>query len=98
MKRVLIVPLLVYAALLTGCATVTATPNNEPKTATPPDLEETQPFYAWGLVPEKHTVDVQSACPGGVRQLQAQTTGIQAVLSHITFGIYMPRTARVWCQ
>jgi len=98
MKRLLFAAAFASTIVLSGCATVTATSDGQPKLATEADVTNTHDFFAWGLVPEKQTVNVQGACPGGVRQLQTQTTGIQAFLSYITIGIYMPRTSRIWCE
>ncbi|WP_084649493.1 Bor family protein [Saccharospirillum impatiens] len=90
----LLVPL-----LLAGCATVTATPNGEPKVASVPQFEQTQPFYFWGLTPDKQSINVSDVCgESSVRQIQTQSTFENGFLSVITLGIYSPRTSRVWCE
>lgn len=90
---------LAAVALLSGCATVTITPDGAPQTAAKPTYEETQNFFIWGLVPEKNTVDVVEVCgDADVRQLQTQDTFGNGLLSVVTFGMYTPRTARVWCE
>lgn len=97
MKRTSIV-LLVAAVVMTACATVTITPEGQPKTAADPSFQETQSFFLWGLVPASQTIDVVEICPDGVRQMQAQTTFVNGLLGGLTFGIYSPRTAKVWCE
>lgn len=90
---------LAAVALLSGCATVTITPDGAPKTSSTPTYEQTQDFFLWGLVPDKQTVDVVEICgDANVRQLQTQDTFVNGLLGALTFGIYAPRTARVWCE
>ena len=84
---------------LVGCASVTATPDQMPKTAAQPTYEESIDFFLWGLTPSSHFVDLNEVCPGGnVRQVQAQTTFVNGLLGTITLGIYSPRTIKVWCM
>lgn len=98
MKCLVTTAVVAFAVLLSGCATVTATPDGQPKLSSTPNYEQTQDFFIGGLVPEKQVVNTQEVCPNGVRQLQTQTTFVNGLLRVITFNIYAPRTARVWCQ
>jgi len=98
MKRLITTAVVAFAVLVSGCATVTATPDGQPKLATTPNYEQTQHFFIGGLLPQKNIVDTQVVCPSGVRQLQAQTTFANGFFRVVTFNWYAPRTARVWCQ
>lgn len=87
------------AVALSGCASVTISPPEEPKLTSAADFEESQDFFFWGLTPEKAEVDAVSVCDGNdIAQMQAQTTVPNALLTIITLGIYSPRTAKVWCE
>ena len=95
MKRGLIAGALMLS--LADCSTVTIRPDGNGKLGTEPTREMTYNYYFWGLVGE-HRVDVQAACGDRpVRQIQAQDTFENRVFTVITFGIYAPRSARVWC-
>lgn len=98
MMRVISTAVLAFAVLLSGCATVTATPDGQPKLVSEANYEESQAFFIGGLIPSKNVVDTQAVCPSGVRQVQTQTTFVNGLLRLVTFNIYAPRTARVWCQ
>jgi len=99
MKRRYMAVSVLACALTAGCATVTATPNGQPKLASTPQFEQTQSFFFWGLTPDKQTIDVAQVCAGsGVRQMQTQSTFEDGLFSVVTLGIYSPRTARVWCE
>lgn len=90
---------LVLAVALSGCASVTISPPEEPKLTTEADHQESLNFFFWGLTPENHKVDVMESCNGkDVAQMQAQTTVPNGLLTIITLGIYSPRTAKVWCE
>lgn len=86
------------ALAMTGCATVTITPNGQSKLTSRPSYEAKQAFFVVGLIGERH-VDVQAVCLGrGVRQMQTVDTFSDRLLGFVTLGIYTPRTARVWCE
>lgn len=85
-------------AALGGCATVTVTPQGEPRLKTRPGYESKQTFFMWGLIGERH-LDVQAICQQQrVRQMQTVDTFSDLLLGGLTLGIYAPRTARVWCE
>ncbi|MGE0173942.1 MAG: Bor family protein [Oligoflexales bacterium] len=90
---------IVLAVLLTGCQTVTVRPGGGAKLDTEPNFSETKHFFLFGLVPGSSYVDLHTACGGkGVEQLQARNSFFQVILSSVTFGLYNPRTAQVWCS
>lgn len=87
------------ASLLTACVTATIRPQGGAPTAKEASYSESQSFFLWGLAPKKKTVNVEEICKGKkVSQLQTQHSFLDGFLGAITFGIYAPRTARVWCQ
>lgn len=85
------------ALLLAGCATVTIRPTGGEKVAGAPNYEESKNYFFWGLSGE-HTIDVKQICGDkGVDQIQSQRTFMNGFLGAITLGIYVPKTAKVWC-
>lgn len=97
MRRIMMVWLCIM--FLSGCGTVTISPEgNTYRYTSTPDYIERKPFYLWGLVPT-HQIDVKKACEGETaKQMQAQHTIRDSVLTLLTLGIYAPRTAKVWCD
>lgn len=86
-------------ALLSGCATVTMRPEGTKRLAGTPTSTQSFDFFFWGLTPEEITVDLKRACRGGqVAQFQSQSTLQDSLLSIVTFGIYAPRSVRIWCE
>ncbi len=94
--------LLVFAATLliiqlSACSSVTVRPKGGIKDVSEPSYIDSKPFYFWGLVGE-HSIDVNEVCDGAeVAQMQTVITVSDWVLGALTFGIYSPRTAKVWC-
>lgn len=90
--------LLVCAVLLTACSTVTVNPSGTAKRSDDPSWSEQKQFFFWGLAGEK-TIDLTKICKGGeVAQTQAQTTFVDGFLGGLTFGLWAPRHAKVWCK
>lgn len=88
---------LIAAGLLAGCATVTARPDGGAKTSRKPDYQVSKNYFFWGLA-GVHTIDVADVCDGKpAEQLQSQFTFLNGLLGQITLGIYLPKTAKVWC-
>lgn len=89
---------LLLAAIVSACSTVTVRPYGGPKDRSQADYIDSKPFYLGGPI-GKHKVDVNEACEGKeVTQMQTLTTSSDWFLSIITLGIYTPRTAKVWCE
>lgn len=87
------------AVVMAGCATVTITPADEPKLTSAPTYENSMSFFFWGLTPDVQEVNVNDVCAGqGVRQMQAQTTFEDGLFGALTFGIFAPRTVKIWCE
>jgi len=85
--------------LLLSCQTVTISPEGKKhKISSHPSYERTQNFFLWGLSGE-NTINVEDICrEKPIKQMQTQMTFVNGLLSFITFGIYTPRTAKVWCK
>lgn len=83
--------------LISACSTVTIRPHGGAKDNSTPDYLDSKPFYFGGPV-GKHQVNVNEACEGSeVTQMQSTMTASDWILSFVTFGIYTPRTAKIWC-
>ncbi len=94
MKRI---ALLLVSILYVGCSTVTINPSGN-KLETEPTYSESLPFFIVGLIGE-HDVNVSEICKGSSPvQMQTQDSFMNSFLGIVTFGIYTPRTAKVWCQ
>ncbi|AXC64744.1 lipoprotein bor [Salmonella enterica subsp. diarizonae serovar 59:z10:-] len=94
MKKTLSVLTLVM--LISGCAQQTFTLENKP-TASPKEVI-THHFFISGLG-QKKTVDAAAVCGGAenVVKTETQKTFFNGLLGVITFGIYTPQEARVYC-
>ena len=95
MKRIASIALLV--ALSTGCANQKF--NMSGAAASTPVEDKYHHFFINGLAQSK-TVDAATACGGAdkVARVEVQQTFMNGFFSVITFGIYTPRTAKVYCQ
>jgi len=88
---------LVCSTLLLGCAAQTFTINGEHGEV--PTTQVSQHFFISGLGQE-HITDAAKVC-GGVDKIikvEAQHTFVSGLLGAITFGIYTPRDAKVYCK
>jgi len=94
MKKVLLT--VVFAALLSGCAQQTF--NMDQGVATQPKAVTTHHFFVNGIGQHK-MVDAAKVCGGAdkVSRVEVQETFANGLLSLVTFGIYSPREARVYC-
>ena len=83
---------------LTGCAAVTITQSGESDFQYRAQYEESKHFFLWGLIGEHH-VNVQEICQDKpVRQLQSKFSSWDVLWGSLSLGLYLPRTAKVWCQ
>lgn len=90
--------LVLFSVMLTACSSVTIRPDGGIKDTSEANYIDSKPFYVLGIF-GKHKVDVNEACEGtDVLQMQTVTTSSDWILGVITFGIYSPRTAKVWCS
>lgn len=92
-----------FAALLIlqllGCASVSVTESQLTVTRSSiPTFEESKNFYLWGLIGEHH-INVKEICQNKrAIRMQSRFSGSDVLYGVLTVGIYMPRTARVWCE
>ncbi|MFJ5482755.1 Bor/Iss family lipoprotein [Pectobacterium actinidiae] len=95
MKKILSTAVL--ALVLTGCAQQTFTVKNE-SVATPKQVT-THHFFVSGIG-QKKTIDAAAVCGGSdkVVRTETQQTFVNVLLGVVTFGIYTPREARVYCS
>jgi hypothetical protein len=83
---------------LSGCATITVTEKGDPNFLYRPHYNQTKNFFLWGTLGE-HRIDTQKICGSRpVVQMQTRYEPLDVLYAALTLGIYMPRTAKVWCQ
>jgi hypothetical protein len=89
---------IILVALLSACGTVTITESGQPDLQLPPQYSESKPFYLGGLIGE-HTINTQEICNARpVSQMQTRYDAMDVLWGAVTLGIYLPRTAKVWCE
>ena len=88
----------VFTFLLGGCATQTYLVNQE-AASTKPSFEDRQDFFIAGIGQDE-TVDAAKICNGSqnVIKVESELTFLDGFLGVLTYGIYTPRTARVYCK
>ena len=87
--------LLLSLLLISGCANQSFTVNGGGDS---PTQDRSQHFFINGIG-QKKDVDVAQVCGGieKVQKVEVQQTFVNGLLSILPFGIYTPRTARVYC-
>ena len=95
MKKILAVA--AFAVVLSGCAQQTF--QLKPKQAVAPKQVTTHHFFVSGIG-QKKTLDAAAVCGGQdkVERVETQQTFVNGLLGFVTFGIYTPREARVYCS
>lgn len=85
------------AILLSGCSAQTFNINGSAGES--PTNQVSQHFFISGIGQEKIT-DAAKVCGGveNIVKVEAQQTFINGLLGFITFGIYTPRDAKVYCK
>ncbi|CAI0848656.1 Bor protein [Serratia rubidaea] len=86
----------VLAMTVTGCAQQTFTMKNQ--TVAAPKQTTTHHFFVSGIG-QKKTIDAAAVCGGAdkVVRTEVQQTFPNILLGVVTFGIYTPREARIYC-
>ena len=93
-----LVSLALVALLFSGCAAITITDQGQPDHTYRPHYEESKHFFLWGLIGD-HSVDVTKICRRTpVVQMQSKFRARDVAFAALTLGLYLPRTARVWCE
>lgn len=84
------------AMMVAGCAQQGFTVHSG--NAVKPTKEVTHHFFISGLGQSK-TIDAAAVCNGAdkVVRVEAQHTFLNGLLGAVTFGVYTPREARVYC-
>ena len=89
--------LLLFAALASGCATQTFTINGT--AGDYPTEQQTQHFFVSGIGQQK-VADAAEICGGAenIVKVESHLSFLNGFLGFITYGIYTPRQARVYCK
>jgi uncharacterized lipoprotein YajG len=90
---------LVAVTLLAGCANQRFNVAGELSPTPTAKSEDSQAFFVNGIG-QKQTVDAAKVCGGAakVEGVAVEQSGMDVLLGVVTFGIYTPRTARVYCK
>ena len=90
---------MIAAALLAGCANQRFNIAGELPLEPAANSEDSQSFFVSGIG-QKQTVDAAKVCGGAakVEGVAVEQSGMDVLLGMVTFGIYTPRTARVYCK
>ena len=90
--------LIILALHLCACAAITVTERGDPDFLYRPHYEKSHAFFLWGVVGE-HRINTQRICGARpVVQMQSKFEPTDMLYTVLTLGIYMPRTAKVWCE
>ena len=90
-------PMVVIAAMLSACSTVTIRDHGTAKVSSEPSYSSSKAFFFWGLAGTAR-INTTAICHGKRPvQMQSQKTFVDGLLGFLTLGIYSPRTASVWC-
>jgi hypothetical protein len=83
---------------LLGCSSVTVRPDDGQKDYSEPDYTQKVSYYFWGIQGE-HTIDTTAVCHDHqATQMQSVTSVADWMISALTLGIYVTKTANVWCK
>ena len=95
MKKLVVV---LFTLLFMGCSTQTCYVNGQANSSIPTQ-EVMQPFFVDGIG-QKQAINAAEVCYGAenVAKVESQQSFLNIVLSTITFGIYTPRQAKVYCM
>jgi hypothetical protein len=85
------------ALMASGCAQQSFNIKNTPVAA--PEKTYTHHFFVSGIGQQK-TIDAVQVCGGAdkIVKTEVQQTFVNGLLGVVTFGIYTPREARVYCS
>jgi hypothetical protein len=85
------------SVVLMGCANQRFNVAGEVGAA--PKMEDSQTFFVSGIG-QNTTVDASKVCGGAAKvgAVAVEQSGMDVLLGMVTFGIYTPRTARVYCK
>lgn len=91
------IQIVAIATIINGCAAQTFNINGS--TGETPTDQKSQHFFVSGIGQEKIT-DAAEICGGveNIVKVETQQTFVNGLLGVITFGIYTPRDAKVYCR
>ena len=91
-----VILLIFVSIVIGGCSTQTYIVNGG--SSAEPTKEEMQAFFVYGLGQEIE-VNASDVCggPEKVAKVESKLTFLDGFLGTITFGIYTPRTSKVYC-
>lgn len=91
-----VVGILVLSFVLSSCATQSYVVNGGG--GTEPTKEVMQPFFVSGLG-QTQEMDAAAVCGGAdkIAKVESHMSFIDGLLGTVTFGIYTPRQAKVYC-
>lgn len=94
MKKLILLSIL--SVVVTGCAQQSFVMSQG---ASQPAVEESHHFFIDGLAQEKE-IDAAAVCGSAdkVSRVEVQKTFVNGLLGVVSFGIYTPREARVYCK
>ncbi|HMV46097.1 MAG TPA: hypothetical protein PK079_22185 [Leptospiraceae bacterium] len=55
-------------------------------------------YWVGGMFPRKIEIDGTQLCPSGIAEIDQYYRWQDAVLTQLTFGIYVPRTMKITCN
>ena len=89
---------ILFVIIMSGCATQTYLVNGNSKEVKP-TLENSQAFWVEGIGQNK-TINAAKICGSSenIIKVENKQTFADGFLAVITFGIYTPRTAKVYCK
>jgi len=88
---------LIITVVLSGCAAVTITDTGSADFRYRPHYQDSKHFFLWGLIGE-HRINVREICGDqAVKQMQTRFEPLDVLWGGVTLGLYLPRTAKVWC-
>ena len=94
-----VLAVVMVAALMTGCANQRFNIAGELSPTPTAKLDDSQAFFVSGIG-QKQTVNAAQVCGGAakVEGVAVEQTALDGLLGVLTFGVYTPRTARVYCK
>ena len=98
MKKIFtLTALILFLSSVMGCTTVVVGSTSPEDLPSAPSYQERKTFVLWGLIGED--VDPKTVCQdGAVKQMQNEASLMDGVVSTASFGLYSPRTVKVWCD
>lgn len=89
----------IMLSMLASCSSVTIIESGRGQSNTEPTYKDTKAFYLGGAIPGSQDVSIKEACgEKKAKQVVMENEFLDGFFTIITFGIYSPRTVKIWCQ